>query len=75
MTLAEIPEFAETLGRRGDRSLRVDRMAAIAIGDEAIALPALSSKMPLEAILEWRRDHADELPGHDDHERHQQPGH
>lgn len=56
------PEFAALLAdRRKKRSLKEDRMAALALSDKLIALPALSPKVPLDSIVEWRRDHADEL--------------
>ena len=44
-----------------ERRLRTDLFATAALSDADLSLPALSPDVPVEAVLEYRQDHADEL--------------
>jgi len=44
-----------------ERRLRSNLFAAAALPDADLDLPALGPDVPVEAVLEYRRDHADEL--------------
>jgi hypothetical protein len=58
----EIPEVWRVLEDKvRQRRLRADLVAATALTDSQLNLPALSPQVPLEAILEYRNAHADEL--------------
>jgi hypothetical protein len=44
-----------------ERGLRTDLFATAALSDPDLDLPALSPDLPVEAVLEFRQDHGDEL--------------
>lgn len=44
-----------------ERGLRADLFATAALPDMDLNLPALSPELPVEAVLEYRQEHADEL--------------
>jgi hypothetical protein len=44
-----------------ERGLRTDLFATAALRDPDLNLPALSPDLPVEAVLEYRQDHGDEL--------------
>jgi hypothetical protein len=44
-----------------ERGLRADLFATAALGDPDLNLPTLSPDLPVEAVLEYRQDHGDEL--------------
>jgi hypothetical protein len=59
MKSPEIKEVLEDTVR--NRGLRADLFARAALSDADLKLPALSAELPVEAILEFRADHADDL--------------
>lgn len=58
----ELPQMRDMMAdRANERRLRGDLLAMAALRDTQLDLPAMSTKLPLEEILEYRDDRGDEL--------------